>query len=607
MADNTVAITAGSGTSIRTVTNAGADSGAHQQVVSLGDSAGNLNPSFPDGSMSIDTGSHNIFIDTFDTNANSSWGLAGTVTPTWVAGTETLPLPTTLSATSYMQSPTNVAATLFSGSYVKATFLILHEATATTNNARFWGIGTWAGSPTAAAPVTNGVGFELDPTTGGLLGVAFSAGTRTQTVTLTRQADAAYHRYSIYFRQSKAFFEIDGTVVGSIAYPNLAQSQSLKILIGSFNATSAASQATTFSISSASLADTAQNAVALMSGDPLTGYNRATIKPGNSGAATGDTSLVVTLNPISGLPAGANAIGSVIVSSHADSGSTSGTLSATDALAAAPDGAGTLISTAPTANSYVQYNIGTGNGVAYSTLDIQVTGTFGSGTLWFEGSVDQTNWVATPVVRVGALNAAPVLSTTTAGVFRMSPAGFQMVRARIRGATSPSVTVVYRASLAESVLASNGTVLLSDGTNIPAIKGSATPPATADSALTVAVSPNTPPIGVTNVSSYMAISAATTNALALKASAGTVLTVTISNPTATAAYFKLYNTASTPTAGTTVPVAILPVPATSTAQLTCGAMGIRFATGIGLTLTGAITDADTTSAVAGVHMQMTYI
>lgn len=42
MADNTIAITAGTGTSVRTVTNAGVDGGAHQQIVGLADAAGNL-------------------------------------------------------------------------------------------------------------------------------------------------------------------------------------------------------------------------------------------------------------------------------------------------------------------------------------------------------------------------------------------------------------------------------------------------------------------------------------------------------------------------------------------------------------------------------------
>lgn len=41
MADNTIAITAGSGTNVRTITNAAVDGGAHQQVVSLADAAGN--------------------------------------------------------------------------------------------------------------------------------------------------------------------------------------------------------------------------------------------------------------------------------------------------------------------------------------------------------------------------------------------------------------------------------------------------------------------------------------------------------------------------------------------------------------------------------------
>ena len=44
---------------------------------------------------------------------------------------------------------------------------------------------------TVAAPVTNGVVFEIQDTDGALVGAAYSNSTRTQTVALTRPADAA--------------------------------------------------------------------------------------------------------------------------------------------------------------------------------------------------------------------------------------------------------------------------------------------------------------------------------------------------------------------------------------------------------------------------------
>lgn len=42
MADNTIAISAGVGTNVRTVTNSGVDSGAHQQVITVADANGNF-------------------------------------------------------------------------------------------------------------------------------------------------------------------------------------------------------------------------------------------------------------------------------------------------------------------------------------------------------------------------------------------------------------------------------------------------------------------------------------------------------------------------------------------------------------------------------------
>lgn len=101
-------------------------------------------------------------------------------------------------------------------------------------------------------------------------------------------------------------------------------------------------------------------------------------------------------------------------------------------------------------------------------------------------------------------------------------------------------------------------------------------------------------------------SAATANATVAKASAGNLFEVTITNPTATAAYFKVYNKATAPTVGTDVPIFILPVSANSISTLSWDG-GKRFATGISYALTGAITVADTTASVAGILISGSYI
>lgn len=103
-------------------------------------------------------------------------------------------------------------------------------------------------------------------------------------------------------------------------------------------------------------------------------------------------------------------------------------------------------------------------------------------------------------------------------------------------------------------------------------------------------------------------SAATTNATSVKASAGTVYSVTASNTAASLRYVKLYNKASAPTVGTDVPVLTIVVPAGTTVNLPFGATGHRFAIGIALAITANAADSDTTAiGAAEVKVATAYI
>ena len=97
------------------------------------------------------------------------------------------------------------------------------------------------------------------------------------------------------------------------------------------------------------------------------------------------------------------------------------------------------------------------------------------------------------------------------------------------------------------------------------------------------------------------ISAATTNATSVKASAGTINTLQVSNINAAARYLKLYNKASAPTVGTDTPVMTVLVPANANVFVDCGACGIRFSTGIAYALTAGITIADVTAVAISEH------
>ena len=102
-------------------------------------------------------------------------------------------------------------------------------------------------------------------------------------------------------------------------------------------------------------------------------------------------------------------------------------------------------------------------------------------------------------------------------------------------------------------------------------------------------------------STHHLISAASTNATSVKASAGTIGTLQVSNLNVVTRYLKLYNKASAPTVGTDTPVMTILIPPSANLFLDCGATGIRFTTGIAYALTTGITVADATAVNASEH------
>lgn len=100
--------------------------------------------------------------------------------------------------------------------------------------------------------------------------------------------------------------------------------------------------------------------------------------------------------------------------------------------------------------------------------------------------------------------------------------------------------------------------------------------------------------------SFRLLSAASTNATSLKASAGTLYFLYAVNLNAAVRYLKLYNKASAPTVGTDTPVATLPIPASATGAGFVLPMdpGMDFSTGIAYAVTTGVADADTGAVAA---------
>ena len=109
---------------------------------------------------------------------------------------------------------------------------------------------------------------------------------------------------------------------------------------------------------------------------------------------------------------------------------------------------------------------------------------------------------------------------------------------------------------------------------------------------------------------FRLISAASTNATSVKASAGTITTIVAVNISeTTVSYLKIYDKATAPTVGTDVPVMTIPIP---TNIQGAGIVipipnGVTFSNGIAIAVTGGVADSDTTAVLADeVVINLTY-
>ncbi len=102
---------------------------------------------------------------------------------------------------------------------------------------------------------------------------------------------------------------------------------------------------------------------------------------------------------------------------------------------------------------------------------------------------------------------------------------------------------------------------------------------------------------VTGTSSYKLLSAASTNATSIKASAGRVYGYHLTNTTAAMKYVRVYNKASAPTVGTDSPAFVIPIAPNSNA-IVDHTVPISLATGIAFAITNGAADLDATAVAA---------
>jgi hypothetical protein len=318
-------------------------------------------------------------------------------------------------------------------------------------------------------------------------------------------------------------------------------------------------------------------------------------------------------------------------------------------VAIASDQSSIPVSTTPAAPSATTGTI-TGNAQTISvdttkasSLMFYVTGTFSNVNCAFEGSIDGgTNWFSVQAVRTNAntietstgnLSAAPaygwkasvngltnfrVRSTAyTSGTqnWRFVPGVYAtepIPAAQVSDTQPVSGTVAATISAGATTIAKAEDTVHGDGdTGVPIWAVRTDTPASTSSATGDYDAIHTNALGQLQVSPYPTtngglliqriLSAASTNATSIKASAGQVYTIYATNLNAAVRYLKLYNKASSPTVGTDTPVMTLPIPASTTGAgfvLDTGGMGITFSNGIAMAITTGVADSDTGAVAA---------
>lgn len=220
------------------------------------------------------------------------------------------------------------------------------------------------------------------------------------------------------------------------------------------------------------------------------------------------------------------------------------------------------------------------------TVSIQVEGTY-TGALTPQARVNPTGaWVtltgATTLIKETGGYSATIASAQT-GIWQVDVTGYAEFRLIGLAAVTGTATVSLRSTDAVALTALD--TPLPAGTSV--IGG-----VTQSGTWTVTANMGTP--SASNINS-----AASTNATAVKTSAGTVYAITASNTNAAARYLKYYNKASAPTVGTDVPILTVVLPPGATTSVNLGNLGHRFATGIALAITSGAADSDTGAVAAG--------
>lgn len=226
------------------------------------------------------------------------------------------------------------------------------------------------------------------------------------------------------------------------------------------------------------------------------------------------------------------------------------------------------------------------------SVGIDVRGS-GSGMVFsFQGSVDGSNYVTAPCVVPGT--GAIVTGGTANGTWTCQAAGYQLMRVNMTSFTSGTAVVTLNASAGSNQppIGTQGTA-----TNITAVNGSAI-----TGGVTGQLPVNMLPLTAGGLSVYFVQPTASDNHVVIKAGAGQVYKISVTNNSATVNYIRLYNATTgfngCNSATNLVYANAIPASTSGSGILDQWDAGMAFATGISICVTSGYASTDTTNATA---------
>jgi hypothetical protein len=213
----------------------------------------------------------------------------------------------------------------------------------------------------------------------------------------------------------------------------------------------------------------------------------------------------------------------------------------------------------------------------FAGISIQCSAMGTTGVVTHEWSNDGATWVTATISTPAGADA----TTFNAAGMWIVPVRARYLRARLSTATTGGTTTLHYVGLGID----------------PSTRLATQPVSGTVTVTSTRIAPNA---ADGHSSTHHLISANTTNATSVKASAGAIGMIAVSNINAAVRYFKLYNKASAPTVGTDTPIMTIALKPGETTFIESNSP-IRCSTGIAYALTTGIAVADTGAVAASEH------